>query len=78
VGVDIKAWGPTTEYCHRKKYHSLIPLVSAYCPADIYNNFGSALSALVQGNLTSVRDRSVAYALRGIIQRIVKQSAREN
>lgn len=78
VGVNIREWGPTAEYCNQRKYHSLIPLVSAYSPADVYADFGSALSAMVQGNLTSVRDRSVAFALRGIIQRIVKLATREN
>ena len=43
--VDIYTWGPTSEYCARKKYHSLIPLVSAYAPADIYVDFGAALAA---------------------------------
>lgn len=78
VGVDIKTWGPTTEYCNRRKYHSLVPLVSAYSPADIFQDFGAALAALVQGNFTSIRDRSVAYALRGIVQRIVKLATRED
>jgi len=73
-GVDIKSWGPTAEYCNRKKYHSLIPLVSAYAPAEVGADFGVALAALVMNGLKEVRDKSVAYALRGIIQRIVKQA----
>ena len=72
VNVDLREWGPTTEYCARRKYHSLIPLVSAYAPADVYQDFGAALSALVVDNLSQVRDKSVAYALRGIIQRVTK------
>lgn len=72
VNVDIREWGPCAEYCAQKKYHSLIPLVSAYAPSDIYQNFGAALSALIVDNLTQVRDQSVAYALRGIVQRVVK------
>ena len=76
-GVSIKTWGPTAEYCARKKYHSLIPLVSAYSPPDIYADFGAALAALVVDNLKDVRDHSVAFALRGIIQRIVKMACKD-
>jgi len=72
VGVDIMTWGPAAEYANLKKYHSLVPLVSAYSPADVYTDYGHALTALLMDGLTHVRDRSVAYALRGIVQRIAK------
>lgn len=75
VGVDIMQWGPAAEYCNLKKYHCLIPLVSAYTPADIYSNYGSALAAMLSDGLGSVRDSSVAFALRGIIQRIAKMAS---
>jgi hypothetical protein len=77
VGVDIMTWGPTAEYCNLKKYHSLIPLVSAYSPADVYNDYGHALTAMVVDKLGQVRDSSVAYALRGIVQRIAKMASPE-
>lgn len=77
VGVDIMAWGPTSEYCNLKKYHSLIPLVSAYAPADVYNDYGVALAAMLTDKLANVRDSSVAYALRGIVQRIAKMASPE-
>jgi len=72
VNADLREWGPCAEYCARKKYHSLIPLTSAYAPANIHQDFGSALAALIVDNLTQVRDKSVAFALRGIVQRIAK------
>lgn len=75
VGVDIMAWGPTAEYCNRRKYHCLIPLVSAYAPEDVYNEFGAALAALCVDSLGRVRDSSVAYALRGIVQRIARMAS---
>lgn len=71
-GVDILTWGPTAEYCHLRKYHCLIPLTSAYCPANIYNDFGTALASMVISKLGEVRDSSVAYAMRGMVQRIGK------
>jgi len=72
VGVDIMTWGPTAEYCNLKKYHCLVPLVSAYAPVDVYTDYGHALAAMVTDKLANVRDSSVAFALRGIIQRIAK------
>lgn len=77
VGVNIMSWGPTAEYCNLKKYHSLIPLVSAYAPADVYNDYGHALAAMVTDKLGQVRDSSVAFALRGIVQRIAKMASPE-
>lgn len=72
ANLDILTWGPTTEYCQRKKYHCLVPLVSAYAPADVYSDYGYALAAQVSDKLAGVRDSSVAFALRGIVQRIAK------
>lgn len=71
-GVDIMTWGPTAAYAKLEKYHCLTPLVSAYAPADIYREYGSALAAMVTDNLAQVRESSVAYALRGIVQRIAR------
>ena len=75
VGVDIYSWGPTQAYANREKYHCLVPLVSAYAPYEVFNCYGSALSDMVEFKLQSVRDSSVAYALRGIVQRIAKATA---
>jgi hypothetical protein len=72
VGVDIMEWGPTTSYCKREKYHCLVPLTSAYAPADVHTDFGSALTSMVLDQLNSVRDKSVAYSMRGIVQRVVR------
>lgn len=77
VGVDIMTWGPTAEYCNLKKYHSLIPLVSAYSPADVYTDYGHALAAMVTDKLGNVRDSSVAFALRGMVQRIARIASPE-
>lgn len=78
VGVDIMTWGPTTEYCNLKKYHSLIPLASAYSPGDVYADYGYALAAMVTDKLRQVRESSVLYALRGIVQRIARITSPED
>lgn len=77
VGVDIMTWGPTTEYANLKKYHCLVPLVSAYAPADVYNDYGYALASMLIDGLGCVRESSVAFALRGIVQRIAKMASPE-
>lgn len=77
VGVDILTWGPTTEYCQMRKYHCLIPLASAYCPSNVYTDYGVALASMIMGNMGDVRDSSVAYAMRGIVQRIARIASPE-
>ena len=77
VGVNIMTWGPAAEYCNLKKYHCLVPLVSAYASADDFNCYGHALASMVIDGLGNVRDSSVAYALRGIVQRIAKMASPE-
>ena len=77
VGVDIMTWGPTAEYCNLRKYHCLVPLVSAYASADDFNCYGHALASMLTDGLRNVRDSSVAYALRGIVQRIAKMASPE-
>jgi len=76
VGVDIYAWGPTTEYAKGKKYHSLIPLTSAYAPQDTNACFGCAFAMLVVNNLGSVRDNSVTYAMKSIIRNVIKRASK--
>jgi hypothetical protein len=78
VGADIMTWGPTTEYCNLKKYHCLVPLVSAYTPADVYTDYGHAIAAMLIDKLGGVRESSVAYALRGIVQRIARMASPES
>ena len=74
VGVNIKTWGPTAEFANRKKYHSLVPLTSAYCPPMIHADFGTAFAELIIDNLHSVQDTSVAYALKGVIRNVLKRA----
>jgi hypothetical protein len=75
IGVDIYAWGPTAQFSAGKKYYSLVPLTSAYCPGDIHRCFGCALAALITDNFATVLDRSVAAALRIIIRNVVQRAS---
>ena len=72
-GVDITTWGPTTEYANQKKYHSLVPLTSAYCPPDVHRCFGTAFAEYLSGDLRCCRDSSVAAAMKRIIENVVSR-----
>jgi hypothetical protein len=69
--VKIQQWGPTQEYCNRRRYHMLIPLVSAYGSKDIYDDFGCALADWVMG-MNGVTESSVAEALHELIKDIAE------
>jgi hypothetical protein len=75
IGVDIHSWGPTAQFAAGKKYYSLIPLSSAYCPGDIHRCPGCAFAALIIDNLHDVRDTSVAAGLRVILRNVIQRSA---
>lgn len=75
IGIDIHSWGPTTQFAAGKKYFSLVPLTSAYCPGDINRCFGCAFASLVMDNLKGVLDTSVAAGLRMIIRNVIQRSA---
>lgn len=75
IGVDIHKWGPTAQFAAGKKYFSLVPLTSAYCPGSIHRCFGCAFASLVSENLKPVLDLSVAAGLRVIIRNVIQRSA---
>lgn len=72
-GVDILTWGATTQYCSFKRYHSLIPLTSAYCPPEVHRCFGCAFARYVLDDLSCCTESSVAAALRRVILNIVSR-----
>jgi hypothetical protein len=74
VGVDIRSWGPTVEFASLKKYYSLVPLTSAYCPKTLHEDFGVAFAELIVNNLNKVQDKSVAYALKAVIRNVLKRA----
>lgn len=72
-GVDIQTWGATVEYCGFKRYHSLIPLTSAYCPPEVHRCFGCAFARYVLDDLACCTESSVAAALRRIVLNVVSR-----
>ena len=75
IGVDIRQWGPTSEFANGKKYFSLVPLISAYAPRRINESFGCAFADLIGSDLKTVIESSVAYALKAIILNVIQRSA---
>lgn len=68
--VNLRQWGATQEYANRRRYHVLIPLVSAYSSKDIFEDFGTALADWVCGT-NGITESSVAEATHGIIKDIL-------
>lgn len=69
--IDIKEWGPTQEYCNRRRYHVLIPLVSAYASREIYEDFGTAFADWTCG-MCGITESSVADATHEIIREMAE------
>lgn len=72
-GVDIRTWGPTAEYCAFKRYHSLVPLTSAYCPAEVHRCFGTAFARFVIDELACCAESSTKAGLRRIVLNVVSR-----
>lgn len=71
VGVDIREWGPTAEYCTLKRYHSIIPLVTHYCPSDVATDYGAAFALTVLQGKPPCADSSVQRVLHRLVASIV-------
>lgn len=71
TNVDLRQWGPTSEFATMKRYYSLTPLTSAYCPREIHKDFGSAFASCVVYDLKTVQHTTVKEGLREIIKRII-------
>lgn len=74
TGVDVYTWGPTSEYANQKKYHSLIPLASAYAPVNVTRCFGCAFASWVTYNMNTVLDKSVAFGLKTVMRNVIKRA----
>ena len=69
--VDVREWGPTQEFANCRRYFSLVPLTSAYCPREIDRDFGIAFAAMCVYDFKTVLHTQVKDALTQIIERIL-------
>lgn len=73
IGVNIKTWGPTLEFCQGKKYYSLLPL-TAYAPRDIVDDFGHAFADMLITGLETVIEKSTRFEFKKIVRRVIQRS----
>lgn len=73
-GVDIKTYGATTDYASGRRYHSLVPLVSAYADRLVNASYGAAFADYIVNDLKSVRESSTAEALRHMVKSLAERS----
>jgi len=73
-GINVYTYGPTLEYANRKRYHSLIPLVSAYSDNLFSVSYGAAMADLVLHDLNCVRESSTQGAVRGLITGLAERA----
>jgi len=73
-GVDIKTWGPSTEFATGRKYFSLNPLM-AYVPRDVCDCFGWAFAEFIVNNCDCVVETSTRYAFKKVVRQVVQRSA---
>lgn len=69
--IKLGQWGATQEYFNRRRYHILVPLVSAYASKEIFEDFGAAFADWY-ANTSGVTESSVAEALHGIVGEIIE------
>lgn len=74
ANVDIRKWGPTQEFANLRRFYSLVPLTSAYCPRTLDKEFGSAFAACVVYDLKTVTHSSVKEALQQLLERIINSA----
>jgi hypothetical protein len=72
--VKVREWGPTQEFANLRRFYSLIPLTTAYCPREVSKDFGCAFASCVVFDLKTVLHTSVKEALQQIIERVINSA----
>jgi hypothetical protein len=70
--LNVLQWGTTSEFATGQKPYSLIPLVSVYAPADVYQHFNAAFADCVLSDLSSVAETSVRTAYKSLIHKVTE------
>ena len=70
--INVLQWGTTSEFATGKKPYSLIPLISVYAPAGIYQHFNAAFADNILSNLSSVAETSVRSSYQYLIHKITE------
>ena len=68
--LDIRNYGPTTDFANCSAFYSITPLVSVYAPRDVTKEFGCAFAGSVVYDLKCVLKADVAVELKGIVRSV--------
>ena len=68
--LNLRTWGATQEYANLQRYHSIIPMLSAYAPKEIFEDFGAAFADWIC-ETKGITESSVADSTHGIIEDIL-------
>ena len=72
VNIDVRKTPSTEQYANLKRYHSLVPLISAYCSRAVYEDYPEAFAELLANDLDSVYESSVVKELERMIESIAR------
>jgi hypothetical protein len=70
--INVLQWGTTSEFATGQKPYSLIPLVSVYAPADVYQHFNAAFADCILSGLSSVAETSVRTAYMSLVHKVTE------
>jgi hypothetical protein len=65
--VNLRKWGATQAYANLRRYHPLVPLISAYSSQEIFEDFGAALADWICGT-QGITESSVAEAAHELVR----------
>ena len=68
--VDLRDWGATTGFFAMEAPFSLLPLLGAYCPRDLYESYASAFESLALDDLAPVRHSQVRDFFASLIKQL--------
>lgn len=71
--IDVRKWGSTEQFATQKRYHSLIPLTSAYWPQG--DKFCDAFACLVDNGLTDIYHTAVRKKIVEMAMSVVNETA---
>jgi hypothetical protein len=65
--IELRTYGSTMDYCNCRRYHPLVPFVTAYGYEDLADCPGVGLAEVVVWKMRHVREKSLADALQRLI-----------
>jgi hypothetical protein len=67
TNVDLRTYGSTMDYCNCRRFHPLVPFITAYGYPELADDPGAALAELAVWKMRHVREKSLAGALERVI-----------